>query len=115
MNSVNLIGNLCANPILKQTQNGTAVASLSIAVNEVVKGEKKAHFFQVTAWNKVAESCSNYLVKGNKVGIEGSLRQDRWEDKEGKPQSRVTINAHRVEFLTPKTERIGNGDGEIEI
>lgn len=103
MNTVAIIGNLTKDPELRYTPSGMAVLNFSIAVNELRKGEKIAHFFNVTVWDKTAENCNQYLTKGSKVGIEGSLQQQRWEN-EGKQQSKVIINAHRVEFLTPKTQ-----------
>ncbi len=102
MNTVNLIGNLTKDCELRYIPSGTAVADISIAVNEIQKGEKIAHFFQVTTWGKTAENCNQYLKKGSKVAVTGSLQQQRWQTQEGKNRSKVTINARRVDFLDTK-------------
>ena len=103
MNTVAIIGNLTKDPEIRYTPGGMAVLNFSLAVNEIRKGEKIAHFFNVTVWDKTAENCNQYLSKGSKVGVEGFLQQQRWE-KDGQPQSKVIISARRVEFLTPKPQ-----------
>ncbi len=103
MNSVCLIGNLTKDPELRYTPQGTAVSVLSIAVNEGYGDKKETHFFQCQVWGKTAENCNQYLTKGSKVGITGSLRQQRWE-KDGNKKSKIIINAQRIEFLTTKNK-----------
>ena len=101
MNTVNIIGNITKDIELRYTPNGTAVVTLSIAVNERRGEEDYASFFDVIVFGKQAENCNQYLSKGKKVGVTGRLRQERWE-KDGAKRSKVVIIAERVEFLTPK-------------
>lgn len=99
-----LMGNLTKDPELRYTQSGTAVAKLGLAVNERYKKNdewmERAHFFNITAWAKQAESAAQYLKKGSKVLIEGKLNHNTWEDKEtGANRSSVDIKAEKIRFL----------------
>jgi single-strand DNA-binding protein len=102
MNQVALIGNITKNPELRHTPSGTTVCNFTVAVNEKYKDKEQAYFIPVTTWGKTAENCNEYLTKGSKVGVEGSLQQQRWEDKQGKKRSKIFIIARRVEFLSRK-------------
>lgn len=104
VNSVILIGNLTRDIEVSYLQSGTAVGNLSIAVNRSVKrGDKwedEASFFDVTLFGKSAETLKQYLTKGKKIAVQGSLRQERWQDKEtGKTRSRVSVIADNIQLL----------------
>ena len=104
LNSVVLCGNLTRDIEVSYLQSGTAVGNLSIAVNRSVKrGDKwedEASFFDVTLFGKSAEALKPYLTKGKKIGVQGSLRQERWQDKEtGKTRSRVSVIADNIQLL----------------
>lgn len=90
--------------------NGTARASVSIAVNRGVKKgdqwEEEASYFDVTIWGKMAENLKPYLVKGTQIGVEGFLKQDRWE-KDGKKNSRIAIVAENIQLLGGKSNSSG--------
>jgi single-strand DNA-binding protein len=105
MNSLNSIlveGNLTRDPELKSTPKGTPVCSFSVASNRFYKQDeeyqKEVSFFDVETWAKLAESCAEYLEKGRGVRVVGRLKQDRWQDQEGNPRSKVKIVAEHVEF-----------------
>ena len=102
LNSILLEGNLVADPELRYTPKGTAVCSFRVACNRFYKQEeelqKEVSYFDVTAWNRQAEVCNEYLTKGRGVRVVGRLKQDRWEDAEGKTRSKVHIVAEHVEF-----------------
>lgn len=103
-NQVTIVGNLVRDVEVRNTASGTAVADISIAVNERVKrGDKwedEAHFFDVTVWGKQADLAAQYLSKGRQCLVSGRLSQDRWEDKEsGQKRSKVKIVASDVVFL----------------
>ncbi len=102
INHVVLVGRLTRNAELKYTNSGAAVSKFSIAINQRRKKDDQwvdeSHFFDIVLWGKVAESLNQYLVKGKQVGIEGQLRQDRWE-QEGQSRSRVEIFATNVMLL----------------
>jgi single-strand DNA-binding protein len=102
INKLVIIGRLTRDADLKYTANGKAVSKFSIAVNRSVKRgeswESEASFFDVVLWGKQAESLNQYLLKGKQVGVEGELRQDRWQ-QDGQNRSRVEIVADNVQLL----------------
>lgn len=102
MNQVILIGRLTRDPELRFIPNsGTAVARFAIAVNREFKreGQPDADFFNIVVWGKSAENCANYLKKGRLCAVNGSLRNNNYEDKNGVKHYSIEINANRVEFL----------------
>jgi single-strand DNA-binding protein len=106
INHVVLVGRLTRNAELKYTGSGAPVSKFAIAVNQRRKKDDQwvdeANFFDVVLWGKSAESLAQYLVKGKQVGIEGQLRQDRWE-QDGQSRSRVEIVASNVMLLGGRT------------
>lgn len=103
-NRVFLVGRLTHEPELKYTQKGTAVANFSIAVNRNYTDssgarQEETDYLRVVVWSRQAENCKNYLVKGQQVFIEGSLRSRTYEDKEGRKVNVVEVVASRVQFL----------------
>jgi single-strand DNA-binding protein len=102
INHVVLVGRLTRNAELKYTNSGAAVSKFSIAINQRRKKDDQwvdeSHFFDIVFWGKGAEAINQYLVKGKQVGIEGQLRQDRWE-QDGQSRSRVEIFATNVMLL----------------
>jgi single-strand DNA-binding protein len=108
LNKVVIIGRLTRDAELKHTGNGGSVSNFSIAVNRRVKnGDQwgdEASFFDVVLFSKQAESRHQYLLKGKMVGIDGELKQDRWEQN-GQNRSKVEIVADNIQLLG------GNGNG----
>ncbi|GHU81126.1 hypothetical protein FACS189468_3000 [Spirochaetia bacterium] len=102
LNHVVLIGRLTRDAELKYTANGQAVCKFSVAVNRRRKnGDQwvdEASFFDIVLWGRQGESLNQYLVKGKMVGIEGELRQDRWE-QDGQTRSKVEIVANNLQLL----------------
>jgi single-strand DNA-binding protein len=105
MNSLNISlveGRLTRDPLTKTTEKGSLLCTFSIAYNRYYrKGEeteKEVSFFDIEAWGKTAELCRDIAVKGMAVRVTGRLKQDRWDDADGSPHSRVGIIADRVEF-----------------
>lgn len=98
LNSVIVEGNLTRDPELTYLNSGTAKCSMSIAYNYYYNsnGERKEEvsFFDVVAWKYVAERCAQF-VKGQRVFVIGTLRQDRWE-REGQTRQRVYVVADYV-------------------
>ncbi len=104
LNKVLLIGNLTKDPELRYTPNGTAVTTLRIAVNRKFKdrsGELKEDtcFITITAWDKQAEICNQYLQKGRAVFVEGILQSRSWETGDGQKRSTIDVRAERIQFL----------------
>lgn len=88
LNKVQLIGNLTRDPELRYTPTGAAVCTIGLATNRTwvtESGEKKeeTEFHRVVAWNKLAELCSQLLVKGRKIYVEGRLRTSSWQGTDG--------------------------------
>ena len=97
MNTVILTGRLSSDPVLRYTPNAKAVANFSVAVN--YRGSDDADFFDVVAWEKLAEAVADHLAKGRRVLIDGYLSQQKWETPDGEKRSRVQVVARQVEFL----------------
>lgn len=107
MNKVIIIGNLGQDPELRYTANQEAVATLSIASNEVwhdANGEKKEHteWHRAVVWGKAAENASKYLAKGRQVCIEGKLRTRSYDDKDGVKKYTTEIKVDHLEYLGGK-------------
>ncbi|EKD68223.1 MAG: hypothetical protein ACD_48C00017G0003 [uncultured bacterium] len=88
LNKVQLIGNLTRDPELRYTPTGAAVCTIGLATNRswtTEAGEKKeeTEFHRVVAWNKLAELCSQLLIKGRKIYVEGRLRTNQWQGQDG--------------------------------
>lgn len=102
INHVVLLGRLTRDAEYKVLPSGQAVCNFSIAVNRRKKvgeqWEDEAHYFDIVLWGKQADSLNRYLVKGKQIGIEGELRQDRWQ-QDGQNRSKVVISANNVQLL----------------
>lgn len=102
LNQVVLIGNLTRDPELRYTPDGTPVASFTIAVNRPFvnrQGEREADFVPIVVWRKRAETCSEYLMKGSQVAIQGRLQVRNYEDKDGIKKWVTEVIAGTVDFL----------------
>ena len=105
LNSILIECNLTKDALLKSTPKGTQVCTMRLASNRWYKldsqapgFEKEVSFFDVETWAKLAEACYSKGQKGRGVRVVGRLKQNRWNDAEGKLHSRVTIVAEHVEF-----------------
>lgn len=104
-----LIGRLTRDPELRYLQSGQSVCNFSLAVDKGLSKEKKqemqsknqptADFINVVVWGKMGENCSNFLVKGRLVGIQGRLQSGSYDDKDGKKVYTTDVVANNVEFL----------------
>lgn len=109
MNHVTIIGRLTADPQVRYTQEGTAVASFTIAIDR--GKDKGADFPRVVAFGKTAENVGKYTEKGKRVAVEGSIHTGSY-DRNGEKVYTTDVNAFRVEFLdwkekTAKNENMG--------
>ena len=107
MNKIMLIGNLGRDPELNYTPNGVAIAKFSLAVNRFSKSpsgerQEETEWFNIVAWRQLAETCANYLHKGQKIYIEGRLASRKYTDKNGVERTAVEVVASDMEMLTPK-------------
>lgn len=99
MNRVIITGNLTRDPELRQTQSGTTICEISVAINEKTKDREKAIFVIVKSFGRTAETISKYFSKGKPIAIEGKLDYEEWKSKDGKNMSRITILCERFEFM----------------
>jgi single-strand DNA-binding protein len=109
LNKVLIIGHLVRDPVINFLPSGRQVVEFYIAYNRRFKvndeWREETHLFDVRAYGRLAEDLGTRLSKGYMVVIEGSLRQYRWVDKEGRPQSKVRIGASAVRIIRkPKAE-----------
>ena len=102
INHVVLVGRLTRDAELKYTASGQAVCKFSIAVNRRRKNgdqwEDEANYFDVVLWGRQGEALNQYLLKGKSVGVDGELRQDRWQ-QDGQNRSKVEIVATNIQLL----------------
>ena len=109
-NKVILIGNLTADPELKQTQNGISVTSFSIAVSrrfasKNTENTQQADFINIVAWRGTAEFITKYFQKGKSILIVGSLQTRTWTDQNGQKRYVTEVVADEAQFVEKK------GDG----
>jgi len=102
INHVVLVGRLTRDAELKYTAGGQAVSKFSLAINRRRKNgdqwEDEVNYFDIVLWGRQGESLNQYLKKGKSIGVEGELRQDRW-DQDGQKRSKVEIVANNIQLL----------------
>lgn len=110
VNKAIILGRLAADPEVRHTQGGSAIASFRLATDEEWKdkqtGEKQSRteWHSITVFGKLAEICGEYLKKGAQVYIEGSLRTDKYTDKEGVERYTTKIVANEMQMVGSKTD-----------
>jgi single-strand DNA-binding protein len=116
VNKVILLGNLGKDPEVKYTPQGTPVAKFSLATNERFKDkdgnwQDRTEWHNITAWARTAEIAGEYLKKGSKVYLEGSLRTRSWDDKQtGQKKYMTEIIVNDLVLLGGRGEGGGGGD-----
>ena len=122
LNKVQLIGNLTRDPELRYTPTGAAVCTIGLATNRqwtTEAGEKKeeTEFHRVVAWNKLAELCSQLLVKGRKIYVEGRLRTNQWQGQDGSQRTTTEVVIEDMIILDSKRpvgEQGSASEGPVE-
>jgi len=126
LNKVTIIGNVGSEPEMRFTPNGKPVTSFSVATNwayTTPEGERKqeTEWFNVVAWNRLAEQCNQFLAKGRLVYAEGRIHTRTWEGQDGQQHSRMEVIANRVVFLDrrastslPEEKVEDSGGAELE-
>lgn len=102
-NSIVLEGNIVRDPESRETTKGVPICMFSIAVNKNYRtnqGERRQEvsFFDIETWGAMASSCASYCTKGRGIRVVGRLKQNRWQDTEGKNHSKIKIVAEHVDF-----------------
>lgn len=106
LNKILLIGNMVADPELKQTQSGIAVVTFTIAVNRrfAKQGEQSSvDFIRITAWRQQAEFVARYFKKGKPIFVLGSLQNRNWTDQNGQKHYEYEVVADEVSFVESKS------------
>jgi len=113
INHVVLVGRLTRDAELKYTANGQAVCKFSIAVNRRRKNgdqwEDEANYFDVVLWGRQGEAVNQFLQKGKSIGVEGELRQDKWQ-QDGQTRYKIEIVANNVQLLGGGSGSSGSGN-----
>ena len=115
LNRVCLVGRLTADPELRYTGSGVAVANFRIAVQRNFKnqaGEYDTDFINVVAWRSTAEFVSNYVTKGRLVSVDGQLQIRNWETQDGQKRQTAEVVADSVQALESRKEREGAAAAE---
>jgi len=102
INQVILVGRLTRDPDLKYTQDGQAVANVTLAVNRNFRsaaGEIEADFVNCTLWRKTAENTANYCKKGSIIGVSGRIQSRNYENNEGRRIYVTEVVAESVRFM----------------
>ncbi len=124
LNKVMIIGNVGGDPEMRFTPAGHPVTSFSVATNRTIntqQGEpkKETEWFNVVAWDKLAEQCNQLLAKGRLVYVEGRLQTRTWDGQDGQKHYKTEVIANRVMPLDKRPAAAGEtatraeGLGEI--
>ncbi len=114
---ITLIGNLGRDPEMRYTPSRVAVTSFSVAVNRSWTGQDgqrqdKTTWFRVSAWRRMAETCNQYLTKGQRVLVVGEVEEpSTWTDREGNTRASLEVTARNVQFLSTRAESEALADG----
>lgn len=108
LNRIFLIGNLGRDPEMSYTPSGKAVTKFSLAVSrnqrnkETGENQKETEWFNIVAWDQLAETCNNYLRRGAKVFIEGRMQSHKYTDKNGVERTAWDVIANDMRMLESK-------------
>jgi single-strand DNA-binding protein len=118
VNKVILIGNLGADPEIRYTQNGSAVANLRLATTETWtkdgKKEEQTEWHRVVCFSRLAEICGEYLTKGSRIYLEGKIQTRKWQDRDGNDKYTTEVVGREMKMLSPKGERQQSQGGEYD-
>src|SRR5690242_17690693 len=114
LNKVMIIGNLGRDPEMKYTASGKPITTFSVAVGRVTRtpdgqNTEETEWFRIVAWEKLAETCNQYLHKGSKVYVEGRLQTRKWTDNNGVEQKMIEIIANEILMLDSRQDSGGAG------
>ena len=107
LNVIAVMGRLVRDPELRQTTTGKTVASFRIACDRGrrdANGQTQADFFEVSAWDKIAEFVAKYFAKGSLIAIDGRLQSRNYQDKNGNNRTAIEILVNNVHFAGAKNQ-----------
>lgn len=117
INKVILVGNLGNDPDVRYTQDGRAIANISLATTDSWKDKNTGETVDKTEWhrvvffNRLGEIVAEYLKKGSQVYVEGRLQTRKWQDKEGNDRYTTEIVANEMQMLGSRSSGGGNYEG----
>jgi single-strand DNA-binding protein len=119
INKVILVGNLGQDPEVRYTPSGIAVCNMRLATNEAYRDAEgnlveRTEWHNLVAWGRLAEICSQYLRKGSKVYVEGSLQTRSWEDRDGNTRYTTEIKIREMVMLDGRSEGMAEVEGAAE-
>jgi single-strand DNA-binding protein len=113
LNKVILIGHLGQNPELRYIpQTERAVANFTLATNERIfnpntnESDIRAEWHRIVVWGKLAEFCEKYLAKGKQILLEGRLKTEKWQDRDGNQRYTTKVHAYSITMLGKRDESI---------
>ncbi len=111
MNKTILIGNVGGTPEVKVLESGTKVANFSLATNENYTKKdgtkvEQTEWHRLEVWGNLANVAETIIKKGDRICIEGKIRTEKWEDKEGNARTSVKIRVERIELLGNRREQV---------
>jgi single-strand DNA-binding protein len=120
LNQILLIGNVGQDPEMRYTPSGAAVTNFSLAVNyrrssrggDVQDVQEETEWFRVSAWNRLAETVNQYLVKGSKVFVDGRFQSRQYVGSDGQTRTSNEVIANRVLFLDRPGQSSGGGQDD---
>ncbi|HLO49994.1 MAG TPA: single-stranded DNA-binding protein [Kamptonema sp.] len=105
LNVVTLVGRVGGDPDVKYFESGSVKCSLTLAVNRMTKNAEQPDWFNLELWGKTAEIAATYVRKGSLIGVKGSLRFDRWQDRNtGVNRSKPVITVDKLDLLGSKRD-----------
>jgi len=116
LNKVLLIGRAGKDPEVRVTATSTAIAAFSLATGRSFKNkqgvkQEETEWHSIVAFGRTAEFCRDYLCKGALLYVEGKIRTNQWEDREGNRRQKTEIIADTIELLESKKQREAMADG----
>ncbi len=106
MNKVVLTGRLTRDPEMRSLSSGKAVTQFRIATNEYIgQGKEKAEYHNIVTWDRLAQTCGEFLGKGQQVAVEGRLQTRSWDDDRGQRHWKTEVVASHVEMLSGRRKK----------
>lgn len=102
--AIDLIGHLGADPKVKYLDDGKVVTSWRMAINDPLRKDDPASWYNVSIWGKQAEACGKYLHTGSLVHVHGTPKQRPYKDRDGNDRVSFDVKAHSVAFLSSKDD-----------
>ena len=115
LNSVSIIGNVGKEAEMRFTPSGKPVTSFSVACNSKFGETESTEWFNIVTWNKLAETCNQYITKGQQVFVEGRLQTRSWESDDGVKHYKTEVIANRVLFLGQRKQGETTEETEGEL